>query len=63
MPKGKHIITSPIEHKAIIDTARWLERQGCEVTWLPVGTDGLIDPADVRRRFARHHPRKSDARQ
>ncbi len=47
--KGKHIITSPIEHKAIIDTARWLERQGCEVTWLPVGTDGLIDPADVEK--------------
>ena len=45
--KGKHIITSPIEHKAIIDTARWLERQGCEITWLPVGTDGLVNPQDV----------------
>jgi cysteine desulfurase len=45
--KGKHIITSPIEHKAIIDTARWLERQGCEITWLPVGEDGLIKPQDV----------------
>ncbi len=47
--KGKHIVTSPIEHKAIVDTARWLERQGCEVTWLPVGTDGLIDPAEVSK--------------
>ena len=47
--KGKHIISSPIEHKAIIDTARWLERQGCEVTWLPVGTDGLVDPQDVEK--------------
>ncbi len=45
--KGKHIITSPIEHKAIIDTARWLERQGCEVTWLPVNDQGMIDPQDV----------------
>ncbi len=45
--KGKHIITSVVEHKAIVDTARWLERQGCEVTWLDVGDDGLIDPADV----------------
>ena len=47
--KGKHIITSPIEHKAIIDTARWLERQGCEVTWLPVTTEGLIDPQEVAK--------------
>ena len=47
--KGKHIITSPIEHKAVIDTARWLERQGCEITWLPVGTDGRVDPADVEK--------------
>lgn len=47
--KGKHIVTSPIEHKAVIDTARWLERQGCEVTWLPVGQDGLIDPAEVSK--------------
>ena len=45
--KGKHLITSPIEHKAIIDSARWLERNGYEVTWLPVGTDGLVDPQDV----------------
>lgn len=46
--KGKHLITSPIEHKAIVDTARWLERNGCEVTWLPVGDDGLVKAEDVR---------------
>ncbi len=45
--KGKHLITSPLEHKAVIDTARHLERHGCEITWLPVGTDGLIDPQSV----------------
>ena len=46
--KGKHLITSPIEHKAVVDTARWLERNGCEVTWLSVDEDGLINPEDVR---------------
>jgi cysteine desulfurase len=47
--KGKHIVTSSIEHKAIIDTARWLERSGGEVTWLPVSPDGIVDPADVEK--------------
>jgi cysteine desulfurase len=47
--KGKHLITSPIEHKAIIDTARWLERNGGEVTWLPVREDGIIDPEEVAK--------------
>ena len=62
--KGKHIITSVVEHKAIVDTARWLERQGCEVTWLEVGEDGLIDPADVEKAIlAGHYPRQPDARQ
>ena len=45
--QGKHIITAPTEHKAVIDTARHLERQGCEVTWLPVGEDGVVDPQSV----------------
>jgi len=45
--RGKHIVTSPIEHKAIIDTVRWLEREGCEVTWLPVDSDGRVSAADV----------------
>ena len=46
--KGNHLITSPIEHKAIVDTARWLERNGTEVTWLPVGEDGIVKAEDVR---------------
>ena len=46
--KGNHLITSPIEHKAIVDTARWLERNGTDVTWLPVGEDGIVSAEDVR---------------
>jgi len=41
--KGNHIITAATEHKAVLDTGKRLERQGCRVTCLPVGPDGLID--------------------
>jgi cysteine desulfurase len=47
--KGNHIVTAVTEHKAVIDTCKYLERHGCEVTWLPVGTDGLIDLAELER--------------
>jgi cysteine desulfurase len=47
--KGNHIITTVIEHKAILDTCKRLEKEGYEVTYLPVGKDGLVDPDAVAR--------------
>lgn len=47
--KGNHIITMVIEHKAVLDTCKRLEKYGCQVTYLPVSKDGLIDLDDLRR--------------
>ncbi len=45
--RGRHIVTSRTEHKAVIDPCRWLERNGWRVTWLTPGPDGRVTPADV----------------
>ncbi len=47
--KGNHIITQAIEHKAVLDTCKRLEKYGFRVTYLPVQKDGRIDLDDLKR--------------
>jgi cysteine desulfurase len=47
--KTGHVITSSIEHHAVMHTCKDLEKQGVSVSWLPVSRDGIVDPDDVRR--------------
>jgi len=47
--KGNHIITQAIEHKAVLDTCKRLEKYGYEVSYLPVQKDGRVNPEDVRK--------------
>ena len=46
--KGNHIITSKVEHKAVLDSCRQLEREGFEVTYLDPGENGIVTPESVK---------------
>src|ERR1700735_2502897 len=45
----KHVITSTIEHPAVLNACAQLEREGAEVTWLPVSAEGIVALEDVKR--------------
>jgi cysteine desulfurase len=47
--KGKHIITTTIEHKAVLDSCKRLEKQGYEVTYIAARSDGIVDPSDIEK--------------
>lgn len=47
--KGNHIITTAIEHHAVLHTCKWLEKQGFTVTYLPVDEYGMVNPDDVEK--------------
>ncbi len=47
--KGDHIVTTVIEHRAVLDPCRRLEKQGLKVTYVPVGSDGIVDVGEIRK--------------
>jgi cysteine desulfurase len=51
--KGGHLITAVVEHPAVLNTCRYLEQKGFQVTYLPVDGQGVVDPDDVKRAIRR----------
>ena len=47
--RGDHLITSQVEHHAVFNTCEYLEKQGFKVTYLPVDSEGRVDPGDVEK--------------
>ncbi len=47
--KGNHIITSAVEHHAVLNTCRFLEKKGCKVTYLPVDESGIVSVEELRK--------------
>ena len=47
--RGNHLITSQVEHHAVLNTCEYLEKQGFKVTYLPVDSEGRVDPGDVEK--------------
>jgi cysteine desulfurase len=48
-PRRSHIITTVIEHKAILDTCKYLEKEGYDVSYIPVDNEGLVDVSDIEK--------------
>ena len=54
--KGNHIITTKIEHHAILHTCEWLEKQGAKITYLDVDENGVVDLDRSCRRLSHRRP-------
>jgi len=54
--KGMHLITSQIEHHAVLDTCKRLEKEGFHITYVPVGRDGIVNPAAVAKAITPRPP-------
>ena len=46
---GGHVVTTSIEHPAVLNVVKWLEKNGFTATYVPVGSDGVVDPDEVRK--------------